>query len=359
MTRYPTFSLPQLAHENYFEVEARTHCELGQKLGKLFGKGLLQDIQSQKEEGGWREKTLRATPYLNITQKIFPHLVEELHGYAEGANISFTDLWTLNMEDELDELKSDKCTTVVTNHGKLIAHNEDWYADYKDTICVLKKTVGNLTVFELFYTNTLGGNAISINSHGFIQTINSLTHSDQQIGVPRDVIARWLSETSSPDTDFQRLKSIPRSAGYNHNILNLEGKIWNIECSAQSQEVIQPGYPFVHTNHFLSRLSRFEEDDNSCGTLFRYQHAWAKVRRRMSTYKLKNLMSHIKKGNKVGIFNEHTIGRMLIDLVSMNGYVWLRREAERGWVEYDLSFARPHKHKRQLQRPFAVPSACG
>ena len=74
--------------------------------------------------------------------------MEELKGYAKGAGVLIDDLWVLSLEDELSE--ADKCTTIITNNGKLIAHNEDWDTNSKDTICVLKKSVKNSGEMEFW-----------------------------------------------------------------------------------------------------------------------------------------------------------------------------------------------------------------
>ena len=325
--------------KHYYEIIAKDYYELGLKKGELFGDFLRESIEFQKQEYPWNVKLLsRLEPYLKITKKIFPHLVEELQGYAEGAGVPFSDLWLLNLEDELQETEIDKCTSIATNNGLLIAHNEDWDAESELSICVLKKTIGSLTILELFYLNTLGGNSVSINSHGYVQTINTLTHADKQIGVPRNIIARWLSETQSPEDDYYKLANIKRSSGYNHNIVSVNGTIWNIECSAKKQNLTIPECPFVHTNHFLTELCKLEKDDNSCGTFERFNYASSKVRKSMSLDELERFMSNTSEGRATSIFNEATIARMIINLERMIAYIWLLREKEKGWVEYGLDF---------------------
>ncbi|MCK4794345.1 MAG: hypothetical protein KAV87_62030, partial [Desulfobacteraceae bacterium] len=253
-----------MPHKNYFEIKAKNYYDLGFQKGRLFGGFLRQSIKALKKEGSWNSKLLiRSKAPVAITRKSFPHLIEELEGYAEGADVPFDELWLLSIEDELFESKFGKCTSIITNSGLLIAHNEDWDADAKDSICVLKKTMRGQTILELFYLNTLGGNSVSVNSNGFVQAIDTLTHADKQIGVPRNVIARWLSETKSPESDYERLAALERSSGYSHSLVSVNGKIWNIECSAREEILTRPNSPFVHTNHFLTELRKLENEDNS------------------------------------------------------------------------------------------------
>ncbi len=323
-----------MLHTNYFEIVAPTHYDAGLEQGRLFGRLLRDSVETLKHEGPWTEAVRRAQPYLAASRHRFPELIEEFEGCAEGAELPLDDLWVLNAEDELfgDELfgnDGDHCTTVITNDASLVAHNEDWSEDDRDAICVLRRTVGDFSTLELFYWSTLGGNAICVNSHGYVQSINTLTHTDRQIGVPRNLVARWLSETDSPERDFKQLCKIPRSSGYNHNLVAADGQVWNIECSAKRQKLTRARTPFVHTNHFLTRLRRLEGNDEP-ETHARFDYAAANVESHMSVDMLQALMS------TPPVLNEATIARMIVDQKRQVASIWLLREATKGWVEYAL-----------------------
>ena len=58
----------------------------------------------------------------------------------------------------------------------------------------------------------------------------------------------------------------------------------------------------------------------------------------MSIDDLEKVMSDTSKGEKISIFNERTIGRMMVDLKQRVARVWLKREQHLGWVQYDLDF---------------------
>jgi len=150
-------------HKNFYTIEAKNNFELGLLMGEKFGDFAQVTIAESKKEGSWTIKTERAKKYLNVTKQHFPHYIEELQGYAKGANTEFLDVWTVSLEDEVHQGLTDKCTTIITNNGKLISHNEDWDKDSEDSVCLLLKKIGDLSLFELYYFNTLGGNSISIN----------------------------------------------------------------------------------------------------------------------------------------------------------------------------------------------------
>jgi len=324
-------------HRNYFEVSVDTNYDLGLWRGEVFGKYMRKSLEELKEDPDWERDKELAKAYVPYAAKAFPDLIEEVHGYAEGARVCFEDAWRMIIEDELIEYDGDRCSTMITNGGKLIAHNEDWWEDdAADTISVVHRNVGGFGTLELFYMNTLGGNSLSINSHGYVQAVNSLAMTDHQIGIPRNVVCRWLSETNAPDKAFQQLKSMKRASGYHHNLINKSGRIWSIECSATREVMTKPRAPYVHTNHYLTRLSRFEDKDYIQGTHARYQCALKNTRDTMSVPECKKLLGDVSEGDQSSIFNEWTVACVIVDFEGAVAHIWLRRESEKGWVPYDL-----------------------
>ena len=328
-------------HRAYFEIEAPSYRALGQAQGELFGDFLAATVAEERKSKGWKGLVHQSQIYLAPARRELPHLVEELEGYAEAAGVPVDELWALSLGDELDQ-DEDHCTTVVTSStdsgALLVAHNEDWDREARDAICVLKKTVGDLTILELFYQNTLGGNSLSINSHGMAQAINTLTHRDWRVGVPRDIVARWMSETDDPGRDFQRLRGMERASGYNHNMVRQDGRMWNIECTAREATLVRPELPFVHTNHFRGELARLEAEDDRFGSFTRLRQAELGVQETMTREELLELMGDRSHGPEKSLLNERTIARALLEPERMELHVWLLREAEKGWVSYAIDF---------------------
>lgn len=326
-----------MKHKNYFQVNAKDNYSLGLQLGEIFNKVIQKSLSKQSSNSKWGQKVDNSKPHLKITQQFFPKYVEELKGYAEGAGIDFEELWALSIEDDVD---IDKCTTIITNNGLLMSHNEDWEAGAQDSICVLKKTINELTILELYYHSTLGGCSVSVNSNGFFQAINTLTHSDGQIGIPRNVVARWLSETKEPDGDYKKFKEIQRQLGYSHVLVNQKGEAWNIESTAKESILTKPNIPFIHTNHCLTKLTEVDTNDNSTGTIDRYSRAKELANSQMDVNELQEVVSDTSKGDKLSIFNERTIGRMIVDFKRKMVKIWLMRENDLGWIDYELDFIR-------------------
>jgi len=327
-------------HKNYHVFKAPDHYRLGLALGRELGLYLRQTLRRESRKGSWKKKVERAVKYLPYARKFLPRYIDEYQGYARGAGVAFLDMWTVALDDELGGGR-EKCTTIITNSGRLISHNEDWEAGSEDRLCVVRKTVGRLTTLELFYKNTVGGNAVGINSRGFVHAVNEM-HAEKRLGVPRDLIARWLADSSSPEKDFWRFARMRRSSGDNHIFVGPDGEIWNIESTAGKQTMIRPPTPFVHANHYLTGLKRFQTLPSGGrkppSTLPRYSFAKSTAREKMTVDQLQSLADDESQGIKNSLTNETTIGKMIVDLDGRAAWIWLRREKSKGWIKYEIDW---------------------
>lgn len=331
-----------MPHESYHEIKADTPFELGLKKGELFGKSLRKSLKDVTGRRSWRRRVDRARPYLDASEEYFPRLIDEFKGHAKGADVAFEDLWAWDLDDELEAERRDRrdrCTTIVTNNGFLLGHNEDWDEDAADDVCVLRRTVGEETAFELYYLHTLGGVAAGVNSHGVAHAVNTLVHTDHQVGVPKNVVARWLSDTDSPERACQAAGKLTRASGYHHTLVDALGNVCSLECSAKQYQFTKVETPFVHCNHFVCKgLASLEGSDDRGGTFHRYARATARVEPFMTVEKTCQLLSDESDGRSKSLFNRRTIARMVLDIDHMTAYVWLAREKKKGWVEYPKLF---------------------
>ncbi len=212
-----------MVHVNYYEVEGSDPVKLGRALGLRFGdkiRDYIEDLEGV-DDSAWR----RARMLLQQTEKYFPDYVAELQSYANAADVELLALWAVAIEDQLSPDPSERCTTIVTNEGRLIGHNEDWDPDAATEICVLKKRAGDTTSLELYYYGApLGGVALSISSRGHVQAINSISHADSRDGVPKHAIARALSELRFGAADLDGILAVPRSSGFAHTLVDRAGR---------------------------------------------------------------------------------------------------------------------------------------
>ncbi|MCX6732844.1 MAG: C45 family autoproteolytic acyltransferase/hydrolase [Candidatus Roizmanbacteria bacterium] len=327
-----------MKHSHYYQVKAQTHFELGNKLAILFKSSSLKTYSSMIQKIAPRKSTfIEAHKYLELSEMHFPHYIEELRGYAHGLEVDFDSFWLTFLFEELNTYP-EKCTSCFSADGKIIGHNEDFPLFFEDTISILEKTIGGITIFELFYINSLGGSACGINSHGFVQTINTLNHTDQQIGVPRNIIARWLSETKNPENEYEKLKKIKRSMGYSHTFCNLQGDVANIESSGTESLFTKPSLPFVHTNHYLTPLVKYEAETIDGNSKDRFMEATIGIGSVKTAEDMMKLLEHISELPSNKNRESNTIARMVFDLKKKSIWCWLARERAKKWIEYPLQF---------------------
>ncbi len=327
-----------MPHANFLTFTARDRYDLGRQLGVQFKNETQAKLLEALHNARWNDARKRGELSLSYTAKYLPQYVEELQGFADGAEMPIADLWALSIEDEaFDAPTHDRCTTMVTNGGKLLVHNEDWEKGAENLVSIVQKNLPDISILELYYFPTLGGNSVSINSHGFITAVNSLVNTDRGEGVPRNVIARFLSETIDPSADFEKIKAMPRGLGYSINILETSGNVWNIEYSSTQAAIWQPKSPFVHTNHYLTDLKIHEGNNDDAGTFTRHATASRKLFPNMSSPDLVKVSNDESEGPQKSILNERTIAKIIINLEIGAAKIWLAREEDEGFVEYPFS----------------------
>lgn len=333
-------------HKNYFELEADCHYDLGRMEGELFAYHIKEYLDYERRNSSWKKKIKQSVPYLSATKKYFPDIFDELRGQADAVSVPIQELFALVIEDELGSEVVGKCTSVLTKDGRYFAHNEDWAPEAKDSICVLKRKVSGVTILELFYISSLGGNSISINSHGVIQSINSLSHKDYQIGVPKSIISRHLCGVSDPQSEIKKIAKIPRSSGFHHLFYSIkDNRALSWECSAKKDFSANPKLPFIHTNHYLGQLSSIEYNNNIDYSRERFSIASKELNGRSlasmgSTQQkdIKSIMSSRSSGIEKSLYNQRTIAQVVIDFEERSMNISLEREKSRGWVRYPLNF---------------------
>lgn len=328
-----------MRHTHYYRVKAQSNFELGYKLGKLFKAPSLDTYHAILKQITIQSSVLNyAQTFLKLTEDIFPHYIEELKGYAKGLDIDFASFWLVFLNEELD-VYPEKCTTVMTNGGELVGHNEDFDDHFKKRITILEKTIGDTSILELFYYTSLGGTSCSVNSNGYVQTINTLTHTDQRVGIPRNIIGRWLSETKNISADFEKLKQIVRSMGYCHNFAHAREGISFIESSAHSAHLQVANSPHAHTNHYITHLSTYEDKSGEPGNSEERCHlAKNGAKPEMTVEQMQKLLENVTSLASNKERQSETIARVVIDLKAKDWWCWLAREKSKGWIRYPIRF---------------------
>lgn len=323
-------------HKNFFEFTSNNHYDLGYSMGSVFKKEAKRSLENNVN-GTWGQKVDVANVFLKMTKPHFPQYVSELEGYARGAEIDFLDFWTLSLEDDLIlNQQPTKCTSIITNNGLLFGHNEDnTGTNLESGVCLVKKKIGRLITFELYYYNTLGA-AVGINSYGYCHSANTLFNEVKQIGIPRNFSSRYIFDSSAPDRALVELSNLTRACGYSQNIVSKTGEVLNAEITSKEILTSDPLLPFVHTNHGLLNGQTTTNDYH--GTLSRLMFGRENAGGKMSVGDMKELLSDSSLGEVLSIGNERTVGKIIFEVEKKIMYIWLQREADLGWVEYPFEY---------------------
>ncbi len=326
-------------HKSFYEFEAENHYQLGLKMGTHFKREIKKLISANKDEG-FEKRLALAKNMFELTKDHFPEYMEELKGWSDGANVDLYEFWLLAIEDdaEIEMENPGKCTTLITNDGKLLAHSEDWDTSIKENLYLIKKSVGGLTTLELYYLGTLGGTSVGINSNGFATGVNTLFFKPKQMGISKCVIERMFLDTKNPEADFNKIRDLKIADGYSQNVTSINGEIVNIELATDGSVLERHNSPYVHSNHCLILKDNNSSNEDYVGTLSRLKIAKEKVSERNTISEIQDILEDNSLGPDKSINNERTVGRMIVDLENLVCYVWLLREDKLGWVKYPIDF---------------------
>jgi len=207
---------------------------------------------------GWQEGLDKALRYLPHAEAAFPHYVEELRGVAEGAGVSFRDVWLLNCYEEISEEQTPSCTSLavrgdLTADGHvLLAHNEDWTSVDRDHVYLVRGQPDGAPPFVGLTYGPLLVN-IGLNGEGIGVAIDSAYHTDGQVGVPRVVFARDILATRTLDEAVAACVPDDRAGGYHFLLAAARGGLRGVESSTVAHALLRSDKGWLaHTNHYLA-----------------------------------------------------------------------------------------------------------
>lgn len=328
------------------EVDAKDHYDAGYQLGQLTAKLQHAYIDSFKPSQPWEILIRKSQPYLSATKKVFSQYIDEINGLANGAEIPFEKLWVFHCLDEILRKEFvEKCSSIFLKQengfGYIVGHNEDWDKWTKDYYFMLKRTLDNKTVLELGMAGVITGGTVSVNSKGIVQAINSLHHTDFQVGTPKQIVARWLSSRESLENIKEEFPKLKRAAGYCYN-LSQGAKILAIEGSAQRFEFYETRKSYTHTNHYVGILQEVEEKYvREMPSIDRYKHIRSVLPRTHTVPSLKDLLLY-KTDDNSSVYrttDTATVASVIFDILEKKCYVTQEnRGKDTVWEEINLDF---------------------
>ncbi len=345
-----------------------THREMGCQIGEarraqiqhsIANAHVLIDQTYSQLELTWEGARIQARKYLPFAEERYPQYVDEMRGIAEGANVEFDDIMSLNTMEAvtMDALHLTRCTSFAVNEQRtadghiLAAHTEDWLPEDEDDVYVISATPKEEPPFLAMTYGGLLPN-VGFNAHGIAQLIDSVYPTDSRIGIPRLVVSRAVLAARRISGAIGRALVPHRAAGYNHLLVHDSGEMYSIEISARRFEIHHgtDGY-IVHTNHYLApHMKEIESDpEELISSRVRYFRA-NRLLRQGSAHTIKTLQAiqkdHVNLPNSIcnhaiewtnPLDREKTINALVIDLTAREMHICWGNPCQNGYHTYHLN----------------------
>jgi isopenicillin-N N-acyltransferase like protein len=271
--------------------------QIGRRLGDLI-EGSLAFYQGYFERRGVSSRELQdlLAPYLAAAEAHLPAALATIKGMSEGAMAPVWELFAVNAFEELEPIlepvegmtpflhrkegytepteprsrPAERCSTfTVAGPGyTLLGHNEHWLAGDAGNVAVVMEipTTGSGAVASPTVVCCLG--AVGMNEHGGAQGIQSMSASDEGVGVPRVLVSRHALEASDRLDAIRRATLPGRAGGYGHVFGFAGGDSFIIETTAKRDGLLEG--PGPHTNHYLDHELAQMGPQPSAGSAARY-----------------------------------------------------------------------------------------
>lgn len=337
-------------------IEARgSHREVGLQIGQQCQMQIQETLANLRNDlpvdVTWEAMLQQSKLYLGFSAEIYPQYIEELEGIAEGANVSFDEIF-LSMCEELWVSTSWQrgCTDLAArgratvDGSTLIAHTNDLLPKAEKNLVLLKIQAGDEPEFLGISS---GGIAISAgyNAAGISLTGNQVDNNDIRPGVPRLLVVRAILSSSHLSEALDHCLLPQRASSYNNVVGDASGEVYSMEGSATDCEPIYIENDILaHANHYISPLMRhFEADRNSIGnSILRYNRAMRLLRKnygKLSPDLFKELLAD-HAGYPTSICKHGTetvtIFSIIIQLETLRAWVGRGRACETDYIEYTL-----------------------
>ncbi|HEV8450428.1 MAG TPA: C45 family peptidase [Gaiellales bacterium] len=258
---------------------AGTHREVGEQVGAACSGSIRRRCDAIDDAAGDA-----AQPYLDVTRRELPWLVEELDGVADAAGVDRGRLFAAGIE-ELDDVTVPEpargCTDLVAcapasaDSGVWVAHTNDLSAsEEEDLIAIEWRVPGDPVVLTVGVGPWI---SVGFNSAGLSLTGNEVAPNDNRTGIPRLLHVRDIVRRRTLEDAVAAALHPARASSYNTVLAHAGGGVISVEGSATDAELIRPDErgTLAHTNHYVSeRMLPYEADvDHAARSDVRYRRA--------------------------------------------------------------------------------------
>lgn len=343
----PNFPLPL--------IEARgTYREVGRQIGKQCRERIQSMFASLRHElppgVTWEAMLNQSRVYLAYSRAVYPQYIQELEGIAEGAQVSFDEVFLTMCEELWESFAWHGCTDMAargkaTGDGTtLIAHTNDLLPKTEALLVLLKVQAENEPEF---LGVSAGGIAISAgyNAAKISLTGNQLDSNDVRPGVPRLLVVRAILGSRTLSEAMTHCLLPTRASSYNNVIADGSGEVYSMEGSATDMEAIYiKDDVMAHANHYVApSMRRFERDRSViANSIIRHNRAEYLLRRhygKLTPELLQTLLadhagyptSICKHGTET-----QTVFSIILQVETLKAWIGRGHPCETAYIEYQL-----------------------
>ena len=320
---------------------AGSHFACGVQLGNIYKENILSSIDEYRnfppEHQTWNDCLQQTPEYLRVTNEVFPFVVEEIMGAAQGAGVNFMELFATGIEEfyaKPNYLKA--CTDIVaiSSEHTIVGHNNDLSPKAIDLLSAVEWSFCD---GSRMFTVGLSGVFVSVgaNDAPLLLTGNEMTQNDIRFGIPRTCIARAILSARSFD-EAVRIANHPNRASSYNNIITTMGRSVDVEGSATDYELIYPvDGVLAHANHYVApKMLSYEAEPNYASSIRRHERA-EELARGVSNVTAKTMKRFLSDHGKNGIHGNETVCRHGDKSITVFGVV---ADMENGVVELATGF---------------------
>lgn len=302
-----------------------SHREIGRQYGEscreLIHRHLALVEERMKTRAGAGKKQIEEVvmQFRSYVQQYANYFDDEIVGLSEGAGLTLSEAYTLQLRAELNRQLSagNECTTYAiredktANHVGLIGQDADLPAFYAE-IGIVTEISPDDAPAVLQFTPAGQISYIGMNDRGMACFGNFLSCDGWKVGFPRYLLSRLALTHTNVEEALSHLATISRASSRNLIMMDAKGEMADMETTADRYAVLrdQDGL-LCHSNHYLS-LELLSEERHSVRGL-----ANSKARYARMSHLLKEHAGHIDADKMEEILRDRTgeypICRMLGD----------------------------------------------
>jgi len=254
--------------------------------GRAYGEAARERVRRSIEAYGeifrayagwdWPTVTEQASRYAEPIERFYPGYLEEIRGIAEGADVAFEDVLSINVRTEImfaakareaadgSRARGECSAFAVLPHANqdghtLIGQNWDWLLHSSETTIVLEARQDDapdyVTVVEAGLLAKTGMNSSGI---GLVTNTVVTDRDAGEPGIPYHVVLRSILDSENISDAYSAMQRGFRSSSANYVVAHSDGVIVDIEATPGDFSNLTLLFPedgvLLHTNHFRSDL---------------------------------------------------------------------------------------------------------